>query len=72
MIRQAEADLNARAAHATFANEDAVRYRDLAATTFGTRQNAERASATDPPSSIRDAELGSDLQPILDIARECK
>jgi membrane fusion protein, multidrug efflux system len=42
MIRQAEADLNAKAAHATFANVDAVRYRDLAATTFGTRQNAER------------------------------
>src|ERR1700747_300013 len=46
MIQQAEADLNAKAAHATWANEDAVRYRDLAATTFGTRQNAERASAT--------------------------
>jgi membrane fusion protein (multidrug efflux system) len=46
MIRQAEADLNAKAAHATWAGQDAVRYRDLAATTFGTRQNAERASAT--------------------------
>jgi membrane fusion protein (multidrug efflux system) len=47
MIRQAEADLNAKAAHATFAKADAVRYRDLAATTFGTRQNSERASAAD-------------------------
>jgi membrane fusion protein, multidrug efflux system len=47
MIGQAEADLNAKAAHATFANEDAVRYRNLAATTFGTRQNSERASAAD-------------------------
>lgn len=45
-IRQAEADLNAKAAHATWTGQDAVRYRDLAATTFGTRQNAERASAT--------------------------
>ena len=47
MIRQAEADLNAKAAHAAWTREDAVRYRDLAATTFGTRQNAERASAAD-------------------------
>jgi membrane fusion protein (multidrug efflux system) len=47
MIRQAEADLTAKAAHATFTGADAVRYRDLAATTFGTRQNAERASAAD-------------------------
>jgi membrane fusion protein, multidrug efflux system len=47
MIRQAEADLNSKAAHATFAAQDAVRYRDLAATTFGTRQNAERAWSAD-------------------------
>lgn len=46
-ISQAEADLNAKAARATFAGEDAVRYRNLALTTFGTRQNAERASAVD-------------------------
>ena len=60
MIRQAEADLNAKAAHATFANVDAVRYRDLAATTFGTRQNAERASATDEEarSATKAAEAG--------------
>src|SRR6516164_5811366 len=44
MIRQAEA---AMAARATFAGADAVRYRDLASTAFGTRQNAERASAAD-------------------------
>ena len=46
-IKQAEADLNAKAARAAFANQDAVRYRDLAATTYGTRQNAERASAAE-------------------------
>ena len=34
MISQAEADLNAKAAHATFADADAVRYRNLAATTL--------------------------------------
>src|SRR6476620_2575447 len=33
MIRKAESDLNAKAAHATCANEDPVSYRDLAATT---------------------------------------
>jgi len=47
MINQAEADLSAKAARATFAGADAVRYRDLALTTFGTRQNAERATAAD-------------------------
>ena len=47
MISKAEADLTAKAARATFAGADAVRYRDLALTTFGTRQNAERASAAD-------------------------
>jgi len=47
MISQAEADLNAKAARATFAGADAVRYRELALTTFGTRQNAERALALD-------------------------
>src|SRR5215472_16186945 len=47
MIGQAEADLAATAARATFAGADAVRYHDLALTTFGTRQNAERASSVD-------------------------
>jgi membrane fusion protein, multidrug efflux system len=60
MIRQAEADLNAKAAHATWTGEDAVRYRDLAATTFGTRQNAERALAADEEarSAIKAAQAG--------------
>jgi membrane fusion protein, multidrug efflux system len=60
MIKQAEADLNAKAAHATWTGEDAVRYRELAATTFGTRQNSERASAADQEarSATRAAEAG--------------
>jgi membrane fusion protein, multidrug efflux system len=60
MIRQAEADLTAKTAHATFTGEDAVRYRDLAATTFGTRQNAERASAANEEarSTTKAAEAG--------------
>ena len=60
MIEQAEADLNAKAAHATWTGEDAVRYRELAATTFGTRQNSERASAADQEarSATRAAEAG--------------
>jgi membrane fusion protein, multidrug efflux system len=47
MIGQAEADLAAKTAAAGFAGQDAVRYRDLATTNFGSRQNAERASAVD-------------------------
>jgi membrane fusion protein (multidrug efflux system) len=60
MIRRAEADLAAKTARATFANQDAVRYHDLAATTFGTRQNSERASAADQEAraAIRAAEAG--------------
>jgi membrane fusion protein, multidrug efflux system len=60
MISKAEADLNAKTARATFTGADAVRYRDLAATTFGTRQNAERASAADEEmrAAIKSAEAG--------------
>jgi membrane fusion protein (multidrug efflux system) len=47
MIRRAEADLAAKAAHANFAVADAVRYRNLALTGYGTRQNAERTSSAD-------------------------
>jgi membrane fusion protein, multidrug efflux system len=47
LVRQAEAGLNARTAQAAFAREDAVRYRDLEKTSFGTRQNAERTSAAE-------------------------
>ena len=47
MVRQAAANLDARLAQAAFARRDAVRYRDLAKTTFGTVQNAERTSALD-------------------------
>ena len=59
-VHQAEADLNAKTAHATWTREDAIRYRDLAATTFGTRQNAERSSAADEEarSAIAAAEAG--------------
>ena len=47
LIAKAEAELSAKAAQAAFAREDAVRYRNLAATSYGSRQNAERASAAD-------------------------
>jgi membrane fusion protein, multidrug efflux system len=46
-IRKAEADLNTKTAQANWAREDAIRYRDLAKTTFGTVQNAQRTSALD-------------------------
>jgi len=44
-IRQAEADLAAKAAEARFAQQDARRYRDLVATRVGSQQNAQRAVA---------------------------
>jgi len=44
-IRQAKADLDAKTAEATFAKHDDQRYRDLAQTAAGSRQNSERASS---------------------------
>ena len=44
-IRQAKADLDAKTAQAAFAKQDDQRYRDLARTAAGSRQNAERASS---------------------------
>jgi membrane fusion protein (multidrug efflux system) len=44
-IRQQEADLAAKEAHATFARSDATRYRLLAETSYGSRQNQERTSS---------------------------
>ncbi|HTT78153.1 MAG TPA: HlyD family secretion protein [Stellaceae bacterium] len=47
IVREAEANLDADLARAAFAGEDAVRYRDLALTSYGSRQNFERASSVD-------------------------
>ena len=47
MVQQAEANLDTKTAQAAFAREDAVRYHDLALTSYGTRQNAERTAAQD-------------------------
>jgi membrane fusion protein, multidrug efflux system len=47
MISQAEAGSTAAKAAATFAGEEAVRYRTLAATTYGSQQNEQRAGAAD-------------------------
>jgi membrane fusion protein (multidrug efflux system) len=46
-IRQAAADLGAKAAQAAFAHADAVRYATLARTPAGSRQDAERSLAAD-------------------------
>jgi membrane fusion protein (multidrug efflux system) len=46
-IRQASAELEARAAQAAFAREDAARYATLAHTPAGSRQDAERTQALD-------------------------
>jgi membrane fusion protein, multidrug efflux system len=45
VIEQAQADVDAKAAQATFAEEDDSRYRRLAETGYGSRQNAERSLA---------------------------
>ncbi|HVH81965.1 MAG TPA: HlyD family secretion protein [Stellaceae bacterium] len=45
MIGQAEASLSATQAAATFADQEATRYRALAATTYGSLQNDQKASA---------------------------
>jgi membrane fusion protein (multidrug efflux system) len=60
MVQQAEADLDAKLAQASFARQDAVRYRDLALTSFGTRQAAERTAAADraAQSATRSARAG--------------
>jgi membrane fusion protein, multidrug efflux system len=47
MVAQAEAELAAKVARAGFASEDAFRYRSLALTSYGSRQNAERAGSAD-------------------------
>ncbi len=46
-IRQQDAEVAARAAQAAFALQDANRYRDLAQTSAGSRQDAQRAAAAD-------------------------
>jgi membrane fusion protein (multidrug efflux system) len=50
VIEQADADLAAKTAQAAFAKIDAERYRALAASNSGSRQNEQRASALDKQS----------------------
>ena len=61
-IRQAKADLDAKTAQATFAKEDDERYRDLAQTAAGSRQNAQRAAALNlaAEASVASSEAGLD------------
>src|SRR5215472_13054484 len=58
MVAQAEADLAAKTAKASFASADAIRYRNLAKTGYGTQQSAERTLAADQEaqSTIKAAE----------------
>jgi membrane fusion protein (multidrug efflux system) len=66
MIRQAKADVDAKAAEAVFTRADNARYRDLALTGNGSRQNAEKALAEDNAArSAVDASHAS-----LDAARQ--
>ena len=61
-IRQAKADLDAKNAQAAFAKQDDQRYRDLAQTAAGSRQNAERASSLNlaAEASVISSEAGLD------------
>ncbi len=61
-IRQAKADLDAKQAQAAFAKEDDQRYRDLAQTAAGSRQNAERASSLNlaAEANVASSEAGLD------------
>ena len=47
VIAEAEATLAAKTANASFATVDATRYRDLASTGYGSRQDAQRTSAAE-------------------------
>ncbi len=47
VIRQAEADLSAKTAHASFAHQDAQRYASLATTNAGSRQDAQKTLASE-------------------------
>ena len=61
-IRQAKADLDAKTAQAAFAKQDDQRYRDLAQTAAGSRQNAERALSLNlaAEASVISSEAGLD------------
>jgi membrane fusion protein (multidrug efflux system) len=65
-VRQAIADISAKAARAVFAQEDAARYRSLALGNAGSRQDAERTQALDQ--EAQSALLSS--QAGLDAARQ--
>jgi membrane fusion protein (multidrug efflux system) len=66
MIRQQEADLSSKKARATFTAQDAVRYRALAQSSYGSRQNQERTSSLEQEaqSAVAAAQAG------LDAARQ--
>jgi membrane fusion protein, multidrug efflux system len=60
MIQAAAADLAAKQAEAGYARVDAARYHVLAATSFGSLQNDQKASATDQKAAaaVRSSEAG--------------
>jgi membrane fusion protein, multidrug efflux system len=71
-IRQDAADLNARVAQSTFAQEDAARYAALAKTSAGSRQDAQRSFAADQAAhaGVESAQAGlTAAQQRLDVIR---
>jgi membrane fusion protein (multidrug efflux system) len=73
-VSQMEADLAAKQAQARFAGEDAVRYRDLAMTSFGSRQNAQRSLASDAAAQstakAAEASLAASRQQLTVLAQD--
>jgi membrane fusion protein (multidrug efflux system) len=65
-IREREADLAARSAQASFAATDSARYRALAVTSAGTRQDAQRSLALDQEAQSAVAAASAEL----DAARQ--
>jgi membrane fusion protein (multidrug efflux system) len=65
-IRQQEADLEAKAAQATFAALGAARYRSLALTSAGSRQDAQRTDALDQEARSAVAAAKAGLQAARD------
>jgi len=61
-IRQQDAELGAKKAQAEFAVQDAVRYRLLAQTSYGSRQNEERTSALQQESQSAVAAAAAGLE----------
>jgi membrane fusion protein, multidrug efflux system len=73
-IQQAGADLTAKNAQAAFTNEDALRYRSLALTNFGSKQEAQKSWAADEQAqsavAVSQAELAAAKEQLTELDSE--